>query len=112
MVTEDLFDIKIDESCDIEIDSANDISTISGFENLQQSVRISAKGAIDQFVGGKVSGSTVALLEERLKNALNNDPQVGEITNVTLLEYDKRDSSIEAEATVTENENFTIEVTS
>lgn len=105
-----LQDISLNSGKDIHLDDANDLALVSGRDNLEQSVAIAAGDAIERFVGGNIDGTTVALLEERIRQALDADPQVESVQSVTVEQFDKRNNSISLDVTVEENENFSIQV--
>lgn len=105
-----LTDIHLNSDRDIHLDDANDLALVSGRSNLEQSVAIAVGDAIEQFIGGNMDGTTVAVLEERVRQALEDDPQVESVQSVSVEQFDKRTNSISLDVTVEENENFSIEV--
>jgi len=102
-------DLDLDSSKDVYLDGSNDLAVVSGEAQLRQSVAIDAMDEIQEFIGGRVTGKNVGLLEERLRRAFNDDPQLDEVVNVNVVEYDRRTNELVIEATTIENENFTIE---
>lgn len=105
-----LTDLDLNSDSDVYTDDANDLALVSGRSNLEQSIEISAGDAIEEFVGGNIDGTTIALLEERLKKALNNDPQVNSVDSVELTEFDRRTNTVSIDVSVTEDKDFTLEV--
>lgn len=103
-------DLDLNSDKDIHIDAANDLATVSGIRQLTQSVAIDAMDEIQDFIGGRVTGKNVGLLEERLRQGLNDDPQLSEVRSVNLTEYDKQAGTITIEILTIENEDFTLEV--
>jgi len=106
-----LTDIHLDGDRDIHLDDANDLALVSGRRNLEQSVMIAVGGAIERFVGGNIDGTTVSLLEERIRQALDVDPQIETVRSVSVEQFDRRNDTITLDVSVGENEDFTIEVT-
>lgn len=106
----DVVDIAIGSDRDVYLDDANDVALVSGKQALQQSISIHATDAIREFVSSGIDATSLALLEERLRNALNEDPQVGEVWSVTVNEFDKRNDTLKMEVALSENENFELEV--
>jgi len=102
-------DLDLDSSKDIHLSGANDLSLVSGEDQLKQSVAIDAMDEIQEFIGGRVTGKNVGLLEERLRQAFNDDPQLDEVVSVNVVEYDRRTDALTIEATTVENEDFTLE---
>lgn len=105
-------DLDLDDSKDIHLDGANDLATVSGVDQLSQSVAIDVMDEIQDFIGGRVTGKNIGLLEERIRQGLNDDPQLSEVQSVNIEEYDRRDNSITMEIVTIKNADFTIEVTS
>lgn len=104
-------DIKISEDDrNIFVDSTGDIATIGGLNNLEQSVAIGVMNATKQFIGSRITGTTVGLLEERVREALNDDPQIKGITSVDIQEFDRGSNTIIMDITTSQDETFTIGV--
>lgn len=105
-----LQDLDLNSDRDVHTDDANDLALTSGRENLEQSVSIGAGDAIDQFIGSNIDGTTIALLEENLREALDADPQVSVVQSVDVEKFDRRDNSISVAVSVDEDEDFLLEV--
>jgi len=103
-------DLLIDEELDIVIDTTNDLGTVSGIQQLEQSVAIDVLDVTRQFVGSRLTGSQVGLLEERVLRSLEDDEQVGEVLDVVVSQYDEAAQSVTMEIIVLEDENFEIEL--
>jgi len=103
-------DLLIDEDLDIVIDTTNDLGTVSGIQQLEQSVAIDVLDVTRQFVGSRLTGSQVGLLEERVLRSLEDDEQVGEVLDVVVSQYDEAAQSVTMEIIVLEDENFEIEL--
>jgi hypothetical protein len=103
-------DLLIDEDLDIVIDTTNDLGTVSGIQQLEQSVAIDVLDVTRQFVGSRLTGSQIGLLEERVLRSLEDDEQVGEVLDVVVLQYDEAAQSVTMEIIVLEDENFEIEL--
>lgn len=103
-------DLDLNEDRDIHLDDANDLALTSGKKNLEQSVAIVAGDAIREFIGSSIQGKTVALLEVRIRNAIDADPQVDSVHSVTVEEFDKRDNSVILSVVAEDNDDFLIEV--
>lgn len=103
-------DAYLDENRDLQIDQGGDIATISGFEQLEQSVELDVLDAVRNFIGEGLTGRNVGLLEQRVEAALKRDEQVGEILTVNLSEYNQETGSVKLEVHVVENEDFMLEL--
>ena len=103
-------DLLIDEDLDIVIDTTNDLGTVSGIQQLEQSVAIDVLDVTRQFVGSRLTGGQIGLLEERVLRSLEDDEQVGEVLDVVVLQYDEAAQSVTMEIIVLEDENFEIEL--
>lgn len=103
-------DIALNKSKDVFLDKSNDLAIIGGKEQLQQSVAIDVFDETTAFVGSPIDGSTVGLLEEEIRQSLNDDPQLGEIRSVSIDSYDRTLGRIELSISVVEDEDFTLPV--
>lgn len=103
-------DLDLNSDKDIHLDSANDLATTSGQAQVEQSVGLDVLNVIRDFIGNKLNGTQVGLLEERARESLQSDEQVGQVQEVNLVEFDRRDNSIKLEIIVIEDSNFTLEV--
>lgn len=102
-------DLDLDPDKDIHLDGANDLALVSEEDQLRQSVAIDAMDEIQDFIGGRVTGRNIGLLEERLRQAFNDDPQLDDVVSVNITQYDKRTDELTIEAKTIENEEFTLE---
>lgn len=103
-------DLDLNSDKDVHLDGANDLAVVSGIKQLTQSVAIDAMDAIQQFIGGPVTGPELGLLEERLRQALEEDPQLSGVRSVNITEYDRGSNAITVEIRTIENDNFEIGV--
>jgi len=103
-------DLLIDEELDTVIDTTNDLGTVSGIQQLEQSVAIDVLDVTRQFVGSSLTGEQVGLLEERVLRSLEDDEQVGEVLDVVVSQYDRATQTVTMEIIVLEDENFSIEL--
>jgi hypothetical protein len=110
MVQEYPTDLALNEDMDIYLDGANDLATISGVDQLEQSVALDVRDVTLQFVGEPITGPAIGLLEERVQRALARDEQLSQVKNVVVQEYDRREDTIRIDILVIDDEDFTIEV--
>lgn len=103
-------DIALSEDLDIFLDGANDIATISGIDQLEQSVAVDVLDATREFIGGPVTGPSLGLLEERVEQSLRRDEQLSQVKTVNVVQYDEGNNSIEMDVFVIDDDDFTIEV--
>jgi len=103
-------DLLIDEELDTVIDTTNDLGTVSGIQQLEQSVAIDVLDVTRRFVGSSLTGEQVGLLEERVLRSLEDDEQVGEVLDVVVSQYDRETQTVTMEIIVLEDENFEIEL--
>lgn len=103
-------DLDLNRNKDIHLDGANDLALTSGIEQLQQSTAIDVFDELQQFIGGRLNGENLGLLEERIRQGLNDDPQLSTVRNVNVMEYDRGTESITVSVEVVDNENFTLEL--
>lgn len=103
-------DLKIDTSRNVFLDATGDLATVTGDRGLEQSVAIHIGNATKRLIGASLTRTNLGLLEEEIREALNNDPQIEEIISVTVSEFDRRDNTVTVEATSVENHNYSFEV--
>lgn len=104
-------DLRVNDDIDVYIDQANDLATISGIEQLEQSTGLDVLNQVRQFSGGKLTGESVGLLEERVRVSLQSDPQIDRIITVSVSEYNRETGDVALDVVATENDDFTIELT-
>jgi hypothetical protein len=103
-------DLDIEQDKDIHLDSANDLATVSGIAQVQQSVAFDVLDVTKEFVAGPVEGGTLGLLEERIRKSVNADEQTAEVLSVDITEYNREDNRVIVEVTTVEEPNFTLEI--
>ena len=103
-------DLRLDENLDTFLDGANDLATISGIDQLEQSTALDVLNQAQQFSGGRLTGTNVGLLEERVRTSLESDPQIENVVNVSVAEYNTDTGAVQLDVVVTNNDNFTIEL--
>lgn len=104
-------DLDLNQNRDIHLNGANDLALTSGVENLQQSVGIDVMDELSDFVAGRLTGENIGRLEERIRDGLDSDPQLSDVRNVTIDQFDRQTDTVEISVHVVENEDFTLEVT-
>lgn len=103
-------DISINEGKDIHLDPTNDLATVSGTDQLRQSVAIDVMDELQDFVAGRLTGQNIGQLEEKIRQGLDADPQLGTIRNVTIDEYNRETATISISVSVVESEDFSLTV--
>lgn len=103
-------DLALNDSLDIYLDGANDIATIGGVEQLEQSVAVDVLDVTRDFIGSEITGPEIGLLEERVQRSLNRDEQLSRVQTVSVREHDLQTNTIRMDVTVIDDEDFTIEV--
>jgi hypothetical protein len=103
-------DIALNDDADVFLDDANDLALVAGDAQLEQSIAIDVLDVTQQFVGDRISAQTIGLLEQRIREGLEEDPQVGIIRDVSVESFDKRDRTVTVDVSLAENPNFTIEL--
>lgn len=103
-------DLDLNEQRDVHLDGANDLALTSGIEQLQQSTAIDVFDELQAFVGGRLTGENLGLLEERVRQGLNDDPQLADIRNVTVEEYDRGAQTVTLAISVVGDDDFELEL--
>lgn len=105
-----LTDIKVNRQRDVETDDTNDLAVVSGIDNVQQSVGNNVSDITQALVGTKLTGARVGALEQGIEDALEDDPQVGTVGEVTVTEFNKQTNTVRASVTMEKNEDFKLEM--
>jgi hypothetical protein len=103
-------DLLLTEELDIRLDASNDLATISGEQQLEQSVALDVLDETQNFVGGRLTGENIGLLEERMRESLSADEQVADVQTVNIIEYNQESGQITAEVLVIDDEDFNINI--
>lgn len=110
-MVEYLQDIEVTEDKDVRVDSSNDLALVSGADNLEQSVALSVLDVTSELVGEGLRGEQLAILEQRVEQALRGDPHVGSIQRIRVERFDAESGTVTIEATVRDNDDFTVDLT-
>lgn len=103
-------DVAVDENLDIFIDDTNDIGVVTGSEQLEQSVALDILDVTRDFVGRRLSANNVGILEERIRQSLESDEQLGPIESVVVEEYNRQNNTIVSTVRTRANNEFELEV--
>lgn len=103
-------DLAINDEKDIYLDDGNDLALVNGVQQLRQSVGIDVMDELQAFIGGRITGTTIGRLEERIRRGLDDDPQLAGVRDVTIQEYDRGEETVLITAEVVGDDDFTIEV--
>lgn len=103
-------DLYLNKDKDVFIDASNDLATISGVSQLEQSVALDVVNVTQNFVGEELTGKDVGLVEENVRQSLARDEQVETIHSVEAKQYDRSTGKMTLDIRLVENDDFTIEV--
>jgi hypothetical protein len=92
-VTE-LQDAKLNQDREVFLNDQNDIATTSGDETVEQSVAIAVGNEIRGLIGGPITGTTLQQIQQRISEAIANDPQAVDPLRVEVTEVNKQDNSV------------------
>lgn len=87
-----------------------DIQTVTGTENIEQSLAILVRDEIDDVIGKTITPGTLAEMEDALSQAVSRDPQVTGIVSLSITEINKQDNTISVKAETSEDETFVSEI--
>lgn len=93
-------DMQLGRNRDIELDNGGDILLASGKQLLEQSVYLSVANETQISLGEKLTASTVRLLQERIREALDDDEYLGDVLDVTILSYNQVTGEVKITADV------------
>lgn len=103
-------DLAVDSNLDLFLDGANDLATISGLEQLQQSVALDVLDITRQFVGSEITGPEIGRLEARVERSLQQDEQLQNVQSVNVTEHNRKTDTIVMKVFVVNDDDFTLEV--
>lgn len=103
-------DLAVDSNFDVFVDDTGDLATVSGKDQLQQSVALDIADVTDIFVGESLTAANLGIIEERIKRSLNRDEQVGRIVSVTVDEYNRDTNTVIVDVVTADNRTFILEV--
>lgn len=104
-------DLHLNENLDIHLDGGNDLATASDRRQLEQSTALDVLNVLHEFVGNPVTGRTIGLLEERVRQALNADEQLSTVTNVSVEEYRPDEGRVSVAVNAVEDDDFELDLT-
>jgi hypothetical protein len=103
-------DFNLNSSKDVYVDASNDIALVSGVAQLRQSVAIDVFDETSQLIGGKVTGQDFGRIESAIRESLNDDPQLAEVQQVSVEEFNKDTNEVTVTVLTTANNEFTLPV--
>jgi hypothetical protein len=106
-----VIDIAVNTDLDLFIDGQGDIGTVSGFPQIEQSVLLDVFGETDDSIGSRMTGGNIGVLEQRIKEALQNDEQLSDIIRVNVTEINNERDEIRFEVYTVEDPTFEMGVT-
>lgn len=99
-----LTDILLTEDKDVRLDGSNDLATVSEERNLRQGIALSTMDITSDIIGSRVTVEELGLLEERVREYLEDDPHVGAVQNVTTETYNRQSNRVTMRVALTEGE--------
>lgn len=102
-------DLEVDGT-DIVYTDTKDLGTVDGLENVRQSAASSVGAEIESLIGGVISPRMIRKTQRKIKDALLDDPQIGDILSVTISKIDRPNNTVEVNVQCLENPDFTLEL--
>lgn len=99
-------DLGLNENKDVYIDSSNDLGLVSGIDQLTQSVGIDVFDETSQLIGNKLTGQQIGRIESQITAALNDDPQLADVVDVTIESYNITNGTIDISVLTVADESF------
>lgn len=103
-------DLELTTGFDIYIEGSNDLATISGDDQLEQSVALDVRNVTKALIGGRLTGQNIGLLEERVERSLAADEQLSSVQTVNVTRYSQETQTVTMEVIVIDDEDFELEV--
>jgi len=103
-----LTDLSLNEYKDIHLNDANDLAVVTGQDQLEQSTAIDVLDVLTDFVGSNVSGEQIGQLETAIQSALEDDPQVTSVQNVSVSTFNTDTGEVAVDVSVLGDNDFTL----
>lgn len=111
LLAQSLTDLHLDGDRQVHVGGDNDLETVHGLENVEQSAGIDAGDAVRPLLGQSIDRSTLEKIESDLARALRQDPQLADVKRVEIEEVDRRNNTVVVRAFVGLNNEFTLNIT-
>lgn len=105
-----LTDLAIDQDRQIFTDDEGDLGTVSGLDDVQQSVAISTGHVIRPLIGEPITDEQFADVESEVADVLERDPQIESVDRVEVTTVNRSSGTVELEVFTGINNSFTLEV--
>lgn len=103
-----LRDLRLNEDREIEVGPENDLRQTSGIDTVEQSVAIHAGATLRPLIGEPLTDQTYADIEAEVTEVLQNDPQIEDVTRVSIRTVNKSDGTVTLEVFTSYNNSFEI----
>jgi hypothetical protein len=103
-------DLDLNEDFDIHLDSGGDLALTSGIAQIEQSVAIDVRDELQNFIGSNVTADDAAMLREKVRQAINDDPQLVDAQRVSFDTFDQRTNTASFTIVAVTNNEFTIDL--
>jgi len=81
-------DIALNSDQDVYLDAGNDLALVAGNNTVVQSIAIAVGNVSELLVGERLRPQTIQTVEKEIRDALDSDPQVEQVLDVTVEEFD------------------------
>lgn len=109
-MTDSLIDLKVDKDRQVFVGDDGDLATVSGIDDVKQSLMLNAGDVLRPLVGEPLTDTTFADAEAEVLERLQRDPQVTGPNRVEITRVNTTTGEVFVEVFTTYNESFEIGV--
>lgn len=103
-------DLYLNSDREFEVGQDGDLRTVTGFDNVEQSLGIFAGNAVRDLIGQPIDGATLSKVESRLQDELERERYLDDIQRVDVTEINETTGTVSVDVFVSYDESLTFEV--
>lgn len=111
MIADSLTDVALDDDRQISLGHTGDLDTVSGIDDVEQSVGINAGRVVRPLIGEPLDDTTFARIEARLEEIIADDPQIEGVNSVDITEVNTSAGTVNVRIRSEINNEYEITVT-
>lgn len=107
---DNLRDLRLDEDRSVNVGADGDLQLTSGIETVEQSVGITTGAVVRPLIGEPVSGTLYEDIRQEIEEALDDDPQIENVSRVRVTEVNTSTGAVTVEVFTEYNNSFEMEI--
>lgn len=104
-----LRDLQLNTDRQVHLDDTGDLDQTSGVETVKQSAMLNAGQFLRPLVGEPITAQRIGHAESKIKQTLQNDPQIASVRSVRISAIDKDTNSVTIDVHTDVEHEFVIE---